>query len=234
MTNENKIDLGNWNVPSAWDEINLKTFQEINKYYSNKDKKFDVRDVLEILCDKTRDEINQLPMEFLDIIMSKLSFLEEEPNVSEPSNKIEIDGETYIINVMEKLKTGEYVAADSVMKSDKYDYASILAILCRKENEVYDSKFEAEEFEKRKKMFENEPVVNILPIIGFFLNCYMLSAIPSLLYSEVEEELNRIQQNIDSSTKIGVFKKRYLNWQMKKLRKSLKSNKNIWQIHYSS
>ena len=227
MTNENKIDFGDWKVPSAWDEINLKTFQEINKYYSNKDKKFDVRDVLEILCDKTRDEIDQLPMEFLDIIMSKLSFLEEEPKVSEPSNKIEIDGETYIINVMEKLKTGEYVAADSVMKSDKYDYASILAILCRKENEVYDSKFEAEEFEKRKKMFENEPVVNILPIIGFFLNCYMLSVIPSQLYSEVEEELNRIQQNIDSSTKIGGFKKRYLNWQMKKLRKSLKSNKNI-------
>ena len=48
MDNENVIDFGSWTVPTSWEEITLKQFQEIEKYYSNKDKDFDIRDVLHI------------------------------------------------------------------------------------------------------------------------------------------------------------------------------------------
>lgn len=218
-------DFGEWKVPTKWDDITLKVYQEIEKYYKDKDEKFDVRDVLHILTNKTDDEINELPAEFLDTILTHLIFLTTTPDVGEATNKIVIDGVEYSINVMEKLKLGEYVAVDNVLKADASDYASMLAILCRKEGEIYDSKFEAEEFEKRKEMFEKQPVTRILPIIGFFLNLYIISKTPSQLYSQVEEGINLIQQNIDSSQKIGASKRLYLNWQMKKLRKSLKSIK---------
>lgn len=220
-------NFGDWNVPTSWDDITLKKFQEINKYYSDKDKEFDVREIIHIMTDKTIDEVNELPAEFLQIIMEKLSFLQVEPEQQEPSNKIEINNEIYQINFMEKLKTGEYVSVDNILKADKNDYASILAILCRKEGEIYDSKFEAELFEERRKMFEEQPITKILPIIGFFLNLYIVSATPSRLFSKVEEELNRIQKSIKTSTEIGVFKKHYLNWRMKKLKRLLRSNKNI-------
>ena len=219
-------NFGDWNVPTSWDGITLKKFQEINKYYSDKDKQFDVREVIHIMTDKTIDEVNELPAEFLQIIMEKLSFIEKEPEAKEPTNKIEISKETYQINYMEKLKTGEYVSVDNILKADSNDYASILAILCRKEGEIYDSKFEAELFEQRKKMFEEQPITKILPIIGFFLNLYILLVTPSQLFSKVEEELNHIQKSIKTSTEIGVFKKRSLNSQVKKLQKLLKSNKN--------
>lgn len=219
-------NFGNWNIPTSWDDITLKKFQEINKYYSDKDKHFDVREVIHILADKTIDEVNELPAEFLQVIMEKLSFIEKEPEAKEPTNKIEISKETYQINYMEKLKTGEYVSVDNILKADSNDYASILAILCRKEGEIYDSKFEAELFEERKKMFEEQPITKILPIVGFFLNLYILLVTPSQLYSQVEEELNHIQKSIKTSTEIGVFKKRSLNSQVKKLQKLLKSNKN--------
>lgn len=218
-------DFGSWSVPSSWNEINLKVYQEIEKYYKDKDEQFDVRDVLTILTNKTEDEINELPADFLDTILTHLIFLATTPEVGDATNKIVIDGVEYSINVMEKLKLGEYVAVDNVLKADSSDYASILAILCRKEGEIYDSKFEAEVFEKRKEMFENQPVTKILPIIGFFLNLYIISERFSLLYSQVEEGINLIQQNIDNSQKIGAFKRLSLNWQMKKLRKSLKSIK---------
>lgn len=219
-------NFGNWNIPTSWDDITLKKFQEINKYYSDKDKEFDVREIIHIMTDKTIDEVNELPAEFLQIIMEKLSFLQVEPEQQEPSNKIEVNNEIYQINFMEKLKTGEYVSVDNILKADSNDYASILAILCRKEGEIYDSKFEAELFEERRKMFEEQPITKILPIIGFFLNLYIVSVTPSRLFSKVEEELNRIQKSIKTSTKIGVFKKHYLNWRMKKLKRLLRSNKN--------
>jgi len=229
-------NFGSWSVPTKWDDVNLKLYREIERYYkgkedaefdgTNQERQFDVREVLHILTNRSKDEINELPAEFLDTILTHLLFLVTTPEVGEATNKIVIDGEEYKVNVMEKLKLGEYVAVDTVLKSDSSDYASILAILCRKEGEIYDSKFEAEEFEKRKEMFEKQPVTKILPIIGFFLNLYIISERHSQLYSLVEEGINLIQQTIDNSQKIGVSKRLYLNWQMRKLRKSLKSIKH--------
>lgn len=220
------IDLGSWKVASSWDELDLKTFQEIEKYYSENDKNFDVREVLHILCHKSIDEVNALPIKFTEEIMKKLMFLNTKPEEAKPSNSIVIDGETYSINVMEKLKTGEYVAIDTILKNDPHDYSSIFAVLCRKTGEIFDSKFEAEKLDERMEIFGKQPVMKIMPLIGFFLNLYAIQKIPFLLYSQAEEGLNLIQQSIDSSQKIGAFKRRYLNWRMRKLRKLLKSNKS--------
>ena len=227
MDNENVIDLGKWTVPTKWEDVTLEMFQKIEKYYSDKDKDFDVREVLDIFTDHTRDEINQLPINFTDKLLNELSFLKEQPDYGDASPKIEIDGEEYCINVMEKLKTGEYVAIDTILKSDPHDYISILAVLCRKQGEIYDSKFEAEVFEERQKLFAKQPVLKIMPLVSFFLSLYIVRMTHSQLYSEVEEGLNLIQQNIDNSENLGVFKRRSLNSQMKKLRKLLKSNKSI-------
>ena len=226
MNNEEVIkDFGKVNVPASWDDITLDKYQKIEKYYEDKDDNFNVIDVLDILIDKDRDYIQSLPAEFLDTILTHLVFLATTPEVKEATNKIKIDDEEYIINVMEKLKLGEYVAIDNVIKNDKHDYASIFAIICRKKDEIYDSTFEAEKFEERKKMFLSQPVTSILPMISFFLNLYIMLERPSQLYSLVEEGINLIQQNIDNLEKIGVSKRLSLSWQMKKLRKSLKSIK---------
>ena len=227
MDNENVIDFGSWTVPTKWEDVTLEMFQKIEKYYSDKDKNFDVREVLDIFTDHTRDEIDQLPINFTDKLLNELSFLKEQPQYGDASASIEIDGEKYSINVMEKLKTGEYVAIDTILKSDPHDYISILAVLCRKNGEIYDSKFEAELFEDRQKLLAKRPIMKIMPLISFFLSLYILRKTHSQLYSEVEEGLNPIQQSIDNSENLGVLKRHSLNSQMKKLRKLLKSNKSI-------
>lgn len=221
------IDFGSVIVPTSWDEVPLKMFQDIERFYSDKeDATFDVRECLSIFTNLTLDEVNALPMQFTEKILEKLSFVQEKMPAVEPTNKIVIDNVKYQINYMEKLKTGEFVATDGIIHSDRFNYAAILAVLCRKPNEVYDSKFEAEMLDDRIKMFEEQPITKVKAIVDFFINCYIVSETVSQLYSKVEDELNRIQQNIDSSQKIGAFRKRYLKWRMKKLRKSLKSSKS--------
>ena len=224
---EDIIDLGSITVPDSWEKVTLKQFQEIERYYSDKDATFNVIDVLDILIDKDKDYIMSLPAEFLDIILSKLSFLSVQPEIDDnPTNKIVIDGVEYHIDIQSKLKTGEYVAVDTVMKADKHNLAAVLAILCRKDGELYDSKFENEILDDRVKLFEQQPMVHIFPLLSFFLSCYIASGTLSQSYSKVEEALSLTQMHIDSLEKIGVFKKLYLNWRMKKLRKSLKSIKH--------
>lgn len=226
MDNENVINLGEWKVPTKWEDITLGQFQEIEKYYSDKDRKFDVRDVIHILCNRSVDEVNALPIKFTETIMKHLMFLQTKPAEQESLNKITVDGEEYIINVMEKLKTGEYIAIDTALKNDKYDYASFFAIICRKDGEVYDSKYEAELFDKRREMWLRQPVTKIMPLIAFFLNLYIVSQTPSLLSLELQEGIKSIRENIKTSRENGelsVLSTKRLMRKLKKLEKSINS-----------
>ena len=229
MKKEKEIlkDFGEWSIPTDWSQLTLKTYEDIERYYKDKDSEFNVVDVLDILTDKSRDEINELPAEFLETILTHLSFLATQPKIDEPSNKIVIDGETYAVNVMEKLKVGEYVAVDTVLKGDPHNYAAILAILCRKQGEIYDSKFENEVLDDRIKLFEKQPVIKILPIINFFLNCWAISGTLTLLSSKVEEAINLTRNSLETSVKNGEHSKLWLKWQTRKLRKLQKSIKSI-------
>lgn len=213
------IDLGSWKVPTSWDEVTLKQFQEVEAYYDAGDKQFDARDVLHIFCGRSIDEINELPMDFVESIMGHLMFLQAKPEERKSTNKIEIDGELYVINVMEKLKVGEYVAVDTVMKADRHNYAAILAILCRKQGEIYDSRYEAEVLNDRISMFERQPITNILPLVGFFLELYMILATPTLLSSRIREAIDLTRKDIETSVKNGEASRRSMKSVMKKLRK---------------
>lgn len=226
--NENEINLGTWNVPTSWDELTLKQYQEIERFYEKNDKKeIDIVEFLSILSNHTIDEINNLPVDFLDILLAQISFLQTKPQEKEPTNKITIGDDTYKIHFQNEMKVGEYVATDAVLKNDKHNYAAIMAILCRKDNEPYDAHFENEVLPKRIEMFENAPITDILPLVSFFLQLYVASETPSLLSMKVEEAIDHIQNRIESSTEIGVGKRLYMKWRMRKLRKLLKSINNM-------
>lgn len=215
------IDFGQWNVPQSWNDINLGVYQDIERYYSEHKGDFKATEVLHILCDKSIDEVNALPITFVEKIMEHLTFLTEQPDI-QPSNKIVIDGEEYIVHTEKTLKFGEYVATDSIIRADSHNYAALLAVVCRKEGEEFDSKFEAEVYDERVKLFEKQPVINILPIIAFFLMCWEVTEGISQVYSMVKEEADQLVQSIKSSPNLGAFKKRYLSWQAKRILKSLK------------
>ena len=221
------IDYGSWNFPKSWDELDLKTFQEVERFYSDKEKKFDLREVLHIFTNHTEDEINALPIQFAEEIVSKLSWLSDEPKFGEPTNSIEIDGIKYVVNVQEKLRCGEYVAADTILKSDKHNYAALLAILCRREGEAYDSKFENEVLNERIELMERQSVMKVMPIITFFLTLWLTSEQVTQLYSKVGEALSLTRKHIETLHKNGELSKLSMKLAMRKLKKLEKSIKSI-------
>lgn len=224
---ENVIDLEVWTVPTSWDEVTLRQYQEIERYYEGKDEHFDVRKVLNILTNHTEDEINMLPLEYLEEIMEKLNFLSSLPKEEEPRNWCEINGERYSVHTEQKLKTGEYIASDTALKGDKHNYAAIMAVLCRKDGELYDSHFENEVLEGRIRLFEQQPVTKILPIISFFLRLYLTSMMPTLLSSKAKEAIDHTRKDIETLQKNGGISKRSMKSAMKKLKKLEKSISTI-------
>ena len=223
-------DFGEWKVPSSWDELTLGKFQELERLYDTEDgneRKFDVRDVLDLMTDRTKDEINELPIEFTDMLLRKMYWLHEQPDFGKPSNKITIDGVQYTVHNENEMKFGEYVALDTAMKGDKHNYAAMLAILCRKEGEVFDAKFENEILPSRIEFWKNVSVMKVMPIVSFFLELSSMSLQVSQLSLEVQEGINHILKHIETSKQNGVFSALYTKWQVRKLKKLQKSIKNI-------
>ena len=223
-------DFGEWKVPSSWDELTLGKFQELERLYDgddDKERKFDVRDVLDLMTDRTKDEINELPIEFTDMLLRKMYWLHEQPDFGKPSNKITIDGVQYTVHNENEMKFGEYVALDTALKGDKHNYAAMLAILCRKEGEIFDAKFENEILPSRIEFWKNVSVMKVMPIVSFFLELSSMSLQVSQLSSEIQEGINHILKHIETSKRNGVFSALYTKWQVRKLKKLQKSIKNI-------
>ena len=221
-------DFGEWKVPSSWDDLTLGKFQELERLYDgDEERKFDVRDVLDLMTDRTKDEINELPIEFTDSLLRKMYWLHEQPDFGKPSNKITIDGETYTVHNENEMKFGEYVALDTALKGDKHNYAAMLAILCRKDGEIFDAKFENEILPSRIEFWKNVSVMKVMPIVSFFLELSSMSLQVSQLSLEIQEGINHILKHIETSKQNGVFSALYTKWQMRKLKKLQKSIKNI-------
>lgn len=227
MADEVIKDYGEWNLPRGWNELTLKIFQDIERYYSDKDKQFDVRDVLNLFTDHSVEEISQLPIDFVDKLLNELSWLQNAPEYGEARPYIDINGERYQVNVQEKLKTGEYIAVETVMKGDVHNYAAILAILCRKQGEIYDSHFENEVLPSRIELFERQPVMEVMPIVSFFLNLWLVLGKHTLLYSKVREQVDLTRKHIETLHKNGGISKRSMKSAMKELRKLEKSISSI-------
>ena len=222
-------DFGEWNVPQSWDELTLGKFQELERFYDGdeNERKFDVRDVLDLMTDRTKDEINELPIEFTDKLLRKMYWLHEQPNFGKPSNKVTIDGVQYTVHNENEMKFGEYVALDTALKGDKHNYAAMLAILCRKEGEIFDAKFENEILPSRIEFWKNVSVMKVMPIVSFFLELSSMSLQVSQLSLEIQEGINHILKHIETSKQNGVFSALYTKWQVRKLKKLQKSIKNI-------
>ena len=226
--NDNTIDLGVWNCPRSWKQLTLKQYQEIERYYADKtDEQVDVREIMHILFNKTQDEIDALPIDVFERLLRELKWLSDKPQFDEPRAYVYINDVRYTVNVVEKLKAGEYIAVDTAIKADRHNYAAILAILCRKEGEIYDSKFENEVLPSRIEMFEQIPVVDVMPIVSFFLQLWMTSAQLSQLSSMAKEAINLTQQSIESSSKNGVLQRLYMRWLKVKLKRLMRSIKSI-------
>lgn len=221
-------DFGEWKVPQSWDELTLGKFQELERLYDgDEERKFDVRDVLDLMTDRTKDEINELPIEFTDSLLRKMYWLHEQPDFGKPSNKVIIDGVQYTVHNENEMKFGEYVALDTALKGDKHNYAAMLAILCRKDGEIFDAKFENEILPSRIEFWKNVSVMKVMPIVSFFLELSSMSLQVTQLSLEIQEGINHILKHIETSKQNGVFSALYTRWQMRKLKKLQKSIKNI-------
>lgn len=212
------------NIPTSWEEISLETFLKIKELYKDNQQPTYIQ-IIAALSNKDEQYIKDMPSIVFEKLVEKLYYLREElPN--EPSNKITIDGEEYIINTEEQLKTGEFV--DVQMVGD--NIPAILGILCRKKGEEYNDDFIANDLNNRIELFNKQPITKIQPLIAFFLHLQLISenTIQKFLGNQYTQ-VNHILTNTEDLLKTTLGKRRFLSWQTIKLWRLKKYLKSIYQ-----
>lgn len=217
-----QIDLGEFHLPTKWEELTLKQLSDLERLYSTSGKVTAV-DMIATLTERTADEIMALPLPVAEKLMSTIAFVTQAPEEEEPTPTITVDGIDYTVHTSRQLRTGEAIAAMTLIDADQYDYAGILAIVCRRENEVYDAHFENEVLPERKEMFSRVPAVDAKRVIAFFLNNWIARELPSRVSSACEEELGKLAKDIDSLAAAGDISAN----STKSLRKALKKLKKL-------
>ena len=233
-------DYGSITIPEKWEQVTLGQFEKIMSIIKGEEENTSINVVklLAILTDTDEEYINSLPAEFVESLMARLLFLNDDPTKDSDkmaTNQICIDGEFYRINYMEQMKFGEYVQVNEVTRTNPLDYSSILAILCRKNDEPFDDDFAANQFQKRKEMFSKQPVTDIIPLIAFFLKLYLVSQRHSKTYlKELESQTSQLLKDTENSVINGAGRKRSLSWRMRTLLKLRKYNKIMSRMSYST
>lgn len=217
------------NIPTSWSDITLGTYQKLQEYYKSlkDDEPIDTIKFIALLSNYTEDEVLLLPVSFVNNIVLKLDFLKKIPNPN-VSNKITISGETYYLLNMDEMKFGEFTDVNMSIKNNPNDYASILAILCRKPNEIYDQEFINKRFEERKKLFESISVNQALSVLGFFLKYYEQYRILSEdCINQLKQEVELYATSIENSLKNGAYRRLSTFFAKRKLKKYQKLLKQI-------
>ena len=203
-----KIQLGKYNVAEKWEDVTLLQWQNYVRNASSKeDNSVDIISTLETFSDIPRSIINQMPTDLFESVIERLKWIKDTPDQT-PTQSVEISGETYMINVMEKLKVKEYLDLNTVIENDKFNYAMIFAILCRKQGEEYDEEFIADKLPDRLEMFEQMNCVDGMKLIAFFLTCWVeleTRSRNSLVVQTIKEDAQKLVKNIRNSLKPGIF-----------------------------
>lgn len=228
-------DYGNITVPTSWDEITLAQFVKLMRLQEEEGKEEpSIVDIMAVLTGTDKKYIYSLPSDFANTIMAHLLFLNE-PLKEEPKAEVEINGDVYKINYMEKLKFGENVDATTVMDSDKFAYADLLAILCRKEGEAYDDEYIANRYNSRVEMWNHQPITKVYPLITFFLTLHAMSGKHLEQYlTTTEDQLLQLVRDIKNSAKRGDGPKLSMTSRMKVWWKCRKLEKCILQQSYNT
>ena len=203
-----KINLGEYHVAESWEDVTLLQWQNYVRNASSKeDNSVDIISTLETFSDIPRSVINQMPTDLFESVIGRLKWITEQPDQT-PSQSVEINGETYMINVMEKLKVKEYLDINTVIDNDKFNYSMIFAILCRKQGEEYDEEFIADKLPDRLEMFEQMNCVDGMKLIAFFLTCWVeldTRSRNSVVVQTLKADAIELARNIRNLQKPGVF-----------------------------
>lgn len=193
-----KIEDTLYNVPESWDDVTLGQYEKWFDYVA--DTKMKEVELVSLISTIPFDLLSTLPLSFYTDVLNMVSFAFA-GNDFKPSNNILIDDEVYSVSVKDELTLAQYVDVEATFEEEGNDsrLSEILAIVCLKKGEKYDSKI----LKERKKLFQDLKMNEVFPLLAFFLQLRKNLLIITTFYSNVVEQANQFASLIRTSAENG-------------------------------
>jgi len=168
-------------MPTEWQEVTLDKYVKIASLddlrRNSPIQELYILKLIEVLCDLSDNEGDDLEITKVTELVEKLSFLHIEPKW-EVLKYINIEGVDYVFpDDLNKLTMGEYISMKTLQQNIPNEAESIpyiLAVILRTGKQIdgkwVQDKFDAEGIEERKDIFMRQPVYSLMAPINFFLN----------------------------------------------------------------
>lgn len=213
-----KIEDTVYNVPEGWYDVTLGEYEKWFDYVADtKTKEVKLASKISTIPFTL---LSNLPLSFYTEVLNMVSFAFA-GNEYKPSNKIVIDDEVYSVSTKDELILAQYVDVEATFEEDSNDskLSEILAIVCLKKGEKYDSKI----LKERKKLFQGLMMNEVFPLLAFFLQLKKNLLKITTFYSKVMEQANQFANLIRTSVEDGDGIKLLPKLQMIKYRSLMKS-----------
>lgn len=193
-----KIEDTTYNVPEGWNDITLGEYEKWFDFVA--DSKMKQIELVSLISTIPFDLLSTLPLSFYTEVLNMVSFVFA-GNDFKPSNKIMIDDEVYSVSTKDELILAQYVDVEATFEEDGNEsrLSEILAIVCLKKGEKYDSKI----LKERKKLFQGLKMNEVFPLLAFFLQLRKNLQTITTFYSKVVQEINQYADLIRSSAENG-------------------------------
>lgn len=224
-----KIEDTVYNVPEGWNDVTLGQYEKWFDYVA--DTKMKEVELVSKISTIPFDLLSTLPLSFYTDILNMVSFAFA-GNDFKPSNKILINDEVYSVTTKDELILAQYVDVEATFEEDSNDskLSEILAIVCLKKGEKYNSKI----LKERKKLFQGLMMNEVFPLLAFFLQLKKNLLKITTFYSKVVEQANQFADLIKTSAENGDGTKLLPKLQRMKYRSLMKSlNKQLSQCSTS-
>lgn len=158
-----KIEDTLYNVPEGWNDVTLGQYEKWFDYVA--DTKMKEVELVSLISTIPFDLLSTLPLSFYTDVLNMVSFAFA-GNDFKPSNKILIDDEVYSVSIKDELTLAQYVDVEATFEEEGNDsrLSEILAIVCLRKGEKYDSKI----LKERKKLFQDLKMNEVFPLLAFF------------------------------------------------------------------
>jgi len=207
-----KINDIEYNIPTSWDDINFgqycEVFYDLDNNPDNLDNiniKNEIK-VLSRLIGINEDDILNAPVDFYNKLRDLVKFIYERESFyyQDIDNSIEIDGVEYRIPSNEELSLRQHIDVDITTNepSSPTKFIELLAIMLIPIGKSYvDAVGDREQLmEKIKKL----PCPKCFRLLGFFLLKENLLKEITTTYTQVQDQVNQLVNNMETSSEIGI------------------------------
>lgn len=184
-------------MKTSWDEITLNEFIQLDQLiHADIPDSYKTSNIVALLCNKSLDEIENLPITQFKSLVSKLDFIYTKPAYSDVEKSYSLNGHEYKLKAeIPSITTAQYIDYQAYMKEPDKDLTKLISVWLIPAGHEYNDGYDM------NTVFEDAGSMTLSDAMGIsFFFSRQLAASIKIMQCSLEKNLNLLKKETPSIT----------------------------------